>query len=152
METVKTLLESKASKFEAECKNLKTQFFALKKTSREEIDKASLEADSAKFESENAIKRERETFAKQMGLEKELEAAKDINRAQKRELEKLRGDFEQTLKMCEAYESKIASSARKEENVRLVIEENRQRLDEALLERDKTNLKAQQLEKLVDNL
>ena len=37
-------------------------------------------------------------------MEKDLQALKADNRSLKRETEKLKADFEQTLKMCEAYE------------------------------------------------
>lgn len=47
--------------------------------------------------------------------------------------------------MCEAYELKISNYAKKEEYMKSMVEENKERLDSALLERDKSILKEQQL-------
>lgn len=95
-------------------KGLRSQLFNQKKLAREEIERGSIEVDSMKSESENAAKRERETFNKLMMVEKELEVTRDNLRAVRRENEKTKSDFEQTLKMCEAYESKITSLTRRE--------------------------------------
>lgn len=74
---------------------------------------------------DNATKRERESFNKMMMLEKDLEETRDSYRGLKRENEKVKADFEQTLKMCEAYESKIANYSRRDENVRNIIDQNK---------------------------
>lgn len=66
-------------------------------------------------------------------------------RSLKRENEKVKSDFEQTLKMCEAYESKISTLVRREDNVREIIDQSKEKLDSVLLERDKALLKVQQL-------
>ena len=87
-----------------------------------------------------------------MGMEREMQSLKEDNRGLKRELEKVKSDFEQTLKMCEAYELKIGNFTKKEECMRSMVEENKERLDSALLERDKSILKEQQLEKFIENM
>jgi transcriptional regulator len=60
-----------------------------------------------------------------MIIEKELETTKDNLRALKREHEKVKSDFEQTLKMCEAYESKITTLTRREEGVRNMVDQSK---------------------------
>lgn len=47
--------------------------------------------------------------------------------------------------MCEAYESKISTLIRREDNVREIIDQSKEKLDSVLLERDKALLKVQQL-------
>jgi hypothetical protein len=54
--------------------------------------------------------------------------------------------------MCEAYESKITSLSRREESVRGLVDQNKEKLDFVLLERDKAHLKVEQLEKILENM
>lgn len=70
----------------------------------------------------------------------------------KRQLEKTKSDFEQTLKMCEAYETKINVYSKKEVIVKQTIEDCKTKLENALVERDKAIMKEKQLEKLIESI
>ena len=118
-------MENRINKLEGEVKNTRTQMFNQKKIAREDTQRASLQVDSMKSQMDNAMKRERESFNKMMMLEKDLEETRDSYRGLKRENEKVKADFQQTLKMCEAYESKIANYSRRDENVRNIIDQNK---------------------------
>ena len=56
------------------------------------------------------------------------------------------------LKMTEVYESKITHFTQEKQGMSNQIDEHRERLESALLERDKSVLKEQQLEKLIESL
>ena len=118
-------MEMRIGKLEGELKSTRSQMFNNKKVMREDTDRASLEVDSMKGELESTTKRERETFSKMMIIEKELETLKDDHRVLKRENEKVKSDFEQTLKMCETYESKVTSFIRKDENIRAMVDHSK---------------------------
>ena len=68
-----------------------------------------------------------------MILEKELENAKEALRGFKRENEKVKGELEQTLKMCETYECKITSQTRKEQNLVEILDKSKEKLDGLIL-------------------
>lgn len=56
-----------------------------------------------------------------MLIEKDLQNQREEMKMLKRELEKTKSDFEQTLKMCEAYETKINVYSKKEVIVRETV-------------------------------
>ena len=53
----------------------------------------------------------------------------------------MKSEFEQTIKMCDAYESKINAMTRKEDGLREAFEAAKEKLDSVLLEKDKALLK-----------
>jgi hypothetical protein len=68
-----------------------------------------------------------------MLLERELEGVKEALRKARREGERDRAGLEQTMRMCETYESKVAAAARKERSLAETVEQARERLDGLLL-------------------
>jgi|JI6StandDraft_1071083.scaffolds.fasta_scaffold01619_2 hypothetical protein len=53
--------------------------------------------------------------------------------------------------MLETYELKISNYVKKEETIERIAKDNREKIENALLERDRAVLKEQQLSKLIDN-
>lgn len=85
-----------------------------------------------------------------MLLEKELESVKDTLRATRRESERDKANLEQTMRMCETYESKVTAAARKERSLVEILDQSKEKLDGLLLERDKALLKVERLEKALE--
>jgi predicted nucleic acid-binding Zn-ribbon protein len=85
-----------------------------------------------------------------MLLEKELEDLKNALRASRRESERDKASLEQTMRMCETYESKVTAAARKERSLVEILDQSKEKLDGLLLERDKALLKVERLEKALE--
>ena len=100
----------------------------------------------------NISVREKEIVSKSMIQERELEEVKEQAFHYKREFESLRGECDTMLKIMEDYEQKIANYQQKEESVHNLVRESKQRVEEALLERDRTVLKEQNYIKNIERL
>jgi chromosome segregation ATPase len=150
LETVKAEQEAKLAKNETELKSFRTQLMTQRKLARDDTERIGIELDSLKSESEQAGKRERELFNRNMLLEKELEAVKDALRTVRRESERDKANLEQTMRMCETYESKVTAAARKERSFVEILDQSKEKLDGLLLERDKALLKVDRLEKALE--
>ncbi len=70
LETMKAEQEAKLVKNETELKSLRSQLMTQRKLAREDTERIGIELDSLKSESEQAGKRERELFNRNMLLEK----------------------------------------------------------------------------------
>lgn len=100
----------------------------------------------------NVSVREKENTSKLMGQERELEEVKEQAFHYKREFESLRGECDTMLKIMEDYEQKIANFQQKEENVHGLVRESKQKVEEAMLEKDRAVLKEQQYIKNIERL
>ncbi len=70
-----------------------------------------------------------------------MDNAKEENRKIKKDLEQAKNDCDQMIKMMENYENKISSFQKKEENLYKILKENKEKLEEALLDRDRCLIK-----------
>lgn len=100
----------------------------------------------------NLSMREKEMSNKTMMQERELEEAKEQAFHYKREFESLRTECDNILKVMEDYEQKIVNFQQKEESVNSLVRESKQKVEEALLERDRVVIKEQQYVKTIERL
>ena len=100
----------------------------------------------------NLSVREKEAANKTLMQERELEEAKEQAFHYKREFESLRTECDNILKVMEDYEQKIVNYQQKEESVSAFVRENKQKVEEAVLERDRVAVKEQQYLKSIEKL
>ena len=100
----------------------------------------------------NVSIREKEIINKSMVQERELEEVKEQAFHYKREFESLRTECDTMLKIMEDYEQKIANYQQKEESVHGFVRDSKQKVEEALLERDRVVLKEQNYVKTIEKL
>lgn len=96
--------------------------------------------------------REKEMSNKTMMQERELEEAKEQAFHYKREFESLRTECDNILKVMEDYEQKIVNFQQKEESVNNLVRDSKQRVEEAILERDRVVIKEQHYIKTIERL
>lgn len=77
-------------------------------------------------------------------LEKESEDLREHVRSYKKELDINRQEFENMMRVMEDLETKVNKYQRREESITLLAKDSKQKVEEALLERDKATLKEQQ--------
>ena len=100
----------------------------------------------------NLSTREKEAANKTLMQERELEEAKEQAFHYKREFESLRTECDNILKVMEDYEQKLVNYQQKEEAVNALVRENKQKVEEAVLERDRVCIKEQQYVKSIEKL
>jgi chromosome segregation ATPase len=95
-------------------------------------------------ENQTASLREKEALNKSAMQERELEDARETAGQYKRELDAIRSDCDNMLKIMEDYEQRLALYQQKEDSVATSIRESKQKSEAALLERDRALLREQQ--------
>lgn len=95
-------------------------------------------------EGQSASLREKEAVNRSAIQERELDDAKETAGLYKRELDAIRSDYENMIKIMEDYEQRLHLYQTKEESVVSNIRESKQKVEAALLERDRAILKEQQ--------
>ncbi|EAS05948.2 hypothetical protein TTHERM_00790950 (macronuclear) [Tetrahymena thermophila SB210] len=148
----KSDLQSKLNRTENEIKILKTQVSNLKRNSGDMEEKKNNEIEQLKREVDQVKTKDRESFQKLITMEKELDFIKDENRRLLKESETLKNQQEEMMRMMDNYQSKIQTYEKKEENNGKLQKEQREKLQEALLEKDKAVLREQQIEKTLRTL
>lgn len=77
---------------------------------------------------------------------------KEENRRLKKEIEQKKEDNELILKTLENYENKILNAQKTAESLQKTMKDNKDRMEEALIERDKILIRQEQFEKMMDSL
>ena len=75
----------------------------------------------------------------------------DQNRSLKKELEATKNDSDQLRKMMENYEQRVEHYQKKEEYLTKLTQANKNKINEAYLERDRAKLREDQKEKTLRN-
>ena len=126
------------------------QYF--KKSYEEMESKKTEEIEMLVQDAHNISVREKEITGRSLVQERELEEVKEQAFHYKREFESLRSECDTMLKIMEDYEQKIANYQQKEESVQNIVRDSKQKVEEALLERDRVNLKEQHYVKTIERL
>ena len=145
-------LINKANKLENEIKILKNQLGNTKKTFTDLEDKKDTEIQLLEKEIEALRQKEREYANKIVFMERDLDTNKDDNRRLRKELENTKADCDQMLKMMENFEAKVQHYQKKEEQMNRVSKESKEKVEEALLQRDRVLLKEEHYQKTIDNM
>lgn len=140
------------TKQQNEIKILQQQSQFFKKAYEEMESKKTEEIEILVQDAHNISVREKEIVNKSMIQERELEEAKEQAFHYKREFESIRTECDTMLKIMEDYEQKIANYQQKEESVSNLVRESKQKVEEAMLERDRISLKEQQYLKTIEKL
>lgn len=143
---------NQVKKLENEVKIAKSQLQNSKKSFSELEDKKQMELEILSKELDSFRIKEREYTNKIIFAERELDTIKDENRRLKKELENTKGDCDQMLKMMENLEAKVVHFQRKEDTVNRLQKESKERVEEALLQRDRALLKEEQYQRTIDTM
>ncbi|CAD8156562.1 unnamed protein product [Paramecium pentaurelia] len=150
-EEEKTEYIQRFSKSENENKVLKHQNQNLKQEIVNLQNKGQLSQTELSKELEEMHKKERELFDKQVHNEREIDQLRDENRALKRELDQCKSNLEQTIKMMDNYENKISILLKKEENYKILTKQLKEERENAVMEKDRYQLKEQQFDQTLQN-
>ncbi|CAD8071397.1 unnamed protein product [Paramecium sonneborni] len=150
-EEEKTEYIQRFSKSENENKVLKHQNQNLKQEIVNLQNKGQLNQTELSKELDEMHKKERELFDKQVHNEREIDQLRDENRALKRELDQSRSNLEQTIKMMDNYENKISILMKKEENYKILTKQLKEERENAVMEKDRYQLKEQQFDQTLQN-
>ncbi|CAD8153997.1 unnamed protein product [Paramecium octaurelia] len=150
-EEEKTEYIQRFSKSENENKVLKHQNQNLKQEIVNLQNKGQLSQTELSKELEEMHKKERELFDKQVHNEREIDQLRDENRAIKRELDQSKSNLEQTIKMMDNYENKISILLKKEENYKILTKQLKEERENAVMEKDRYQLKEQQFDQTLQN-
>ncbi|CAD8055748.1 unnamed protein product [Paramecium primaurelia] len=150
-EEEKTEYIQRFSKSENENKVLKHQNQNLKQEIVNLQNKGQLSQTELQKELEELQKKERELFDKQVHDEREIDQLRDENRALKRELDQNKSNLEQTIKMMDNYENKIQILLKKEENYKILTKQLKEERENAVMEKDRYQLKEQQFDQTLQN-
>lgn len=145
-------LNNKVNKLENEIKILKSQLGNSKKGFSDLEEKKDAEINILEREIESLRQKEREYSNKIVFMERDLDQHKDDNRRLKKELENTKADCDQMLKMMENFEAKVQHYQKKEEQMNRLSKESKEKVEEALLQRDRVLLKEEHYQKTIDNM
>eukprot|EP00742_Colponemidia_sp_Colp-10_P007456 GILJ01008031.1.p1 GENE.GILJ01008031.1~~GILJ01008031.1.p1 ORF type:complete len:794 (-),score=180.63 GILJ01008031.1:59-2395(-) len=100
-------------------------------------------------ELQNANSREKELTQRSMHLERMMEEWKEKYRVASREQESARHEFESMLKVMDGLERQVGEYQHKEQSTLQLAQESKERVEQAMLERDQAVARAQNAEKNV---
>lgn len=152
LENEKEELLNKLNRCENEIKMLKSQLGSQKKSFAEFEEKKSTEMELMKKELESLRIKEREYANKLVFLEQDLEQSKDENRKLKKDLQNTKDDCDQMLKMMENYDAKVQYFKQKEEEIARISKESKEKVEEALIQRDRIRMKEEHYQKTIDQM
>ncbi|KRX02996.1 hypothetical protein PPERSA_03087 [Pseudocohnilembus persalinus] len=151
-ETEQSDLQAKYQRSLNEIKLLKTQVQNLKKQNLDIEEKRGQEISILSKDYEALKLKEREGFNKIIFMEREMDQSKEEIRKIRKDLDQKQSDCEQMIRMMENYESKIQLFQKKEDQLSKLAREQKEQVQQAFLEKDKSLLKQEQLEKSLENL
>lgn len=152
LENEKEELLNKLNRCENEIKMLKSQLGSQKKSFAEFEEKKSTEMELMKKELESLRIKEREYANKLVFLEQDLEQSKDENRKLKKDMQNTKDDCDQMLKMMENYDAKVQYFKQKEEEIARISKESKEKVEEALIQRDRIRMKEEHYQKTIDQM
>ena len=140
------------NKLQNELRIVQQQAQYFRKSYEEMENKKTEEIEMLVQDAHNISVREKESTGRSLVQERELVEVKEQAFHYKQEFESLRSECDTMLKIMEDYEQKIANFQQKEESVQNLVRDSKQRVEEALLERDRVNLKEQHYVKTIERL
>ena len=95
--------------------------------------------------------KDREISNRSIFMEREIDSYKEENRKLKKDVDNAKSDCDQMLKMIESLQQKLANYDRREDQINRMIRENKEKLEEALIVRDRAVLKEEQYLKALES-
>lgn len=152
LETEKEDLRLTKGRLENELRTVRTQLENLRRTSQDSDEKRKEELEMMAKEIEVLSSREREAKNQIILVENELEHNKNEFAKVKRENDSLKADCEQMMKMLENFETKVNLHKVNEEKASKALKEAKEKMDEAILQKDKALIKEEQYNMSLENL
>jgi len=138
---------SKINKIENENKISKSQIQSQKKSYLELEEKKHLEIELLTKEIDSIKLKERDLGNRIIYMERDLDASKEECRRIKKELENTKNDLDQTMKLMENFETKVQFLQKKEENMQNIVKQSKEKVEDALVQRDRALLKEENYQK-----
>ena len=152
LENEREELLNKINKLENDNKIIKNQIQNSKRNFNELEEKKAIEIDLLTKDIETIRLKERELGNRLIFFERDQDSNKEENRRLKKELENTKSDLDQIMKMMENYESKVQFLQKKEENMQILAKQNKEKIEDALIQRDRALLKEENYQKTIDHL
>ena len=115
-------------------------------------EKKAIELDLLTKDIETIRLKERELGNRLIFFERDQDSNKEENRRLKKELENTKSDLDQIMKMMENYEAKVQFLQKKEENMQILAKQNKEKIEDALIQRERALLKEENYQKTIDHL
>ena len=152
LEINKEELLNKINRLDSENKIIKNQIQSAKRNYAELEEKKIIEIDFLNTDIETLKIKERDIGNKLVFMERDQDNNKEENRRLKKELDNTKKDLDQTMKMMESLEAKVQFLQKKEENMQTLTKQNKEKVENALMQRDRALLKEENYQKSIDNL
>jgi chromosome segregation ATPase len=140
------------SRYENDIKVYKTQLNTSRRNVNEIEDQKETEMILIMKENDLLKAKDRDLSNKMVFLERDLDSCRDDNRRYKKEVESAKADCDQMLKMIEALQSKISNYEKREDTMNRISRDSKEKLEEALILRDRAMLKEEQYQKALENI
>lgn len=147
-----TKLSLENSKYQDDIKLLKSRIKVLEGIKGETEERHSMDMETLQKELDLTKRREIDLASKASSLEREYEALKEEGRKYRKDYELTRSENEQMIKMVENLEQRVLSMQKKEEYLAKTAKDNKDKVEEAFIQRDRAMQREEQLQKSFDIL